>query len=275
MPNKEDKNLLSEKIYFEASTIETIDKSVLNFIEELDLFTDTNEGWKKVPIIWGTAERSFQAKNNKDIRDSLGMLKLPIITVRRTSLVKDMASAGVFQGNVPENDDKQGGSLVISRTINQEKTKNFANADAKKLFGQLNYPYKNEKIVYQTVSVPMPVNVTMTYEITLRTEYQQQMNNLMLPFATKPGTINYVNLTDSGHRYEGFIDGNFANQDNLQDFSSDERKFETKINLKVVGYLVGQGKNREKPHFAIRENAVEVKLPKERLILDPDEWDKY
>ena len=38
---------------------------------------------------------------------------------------------------------------------------------------------------------------------------------------------------------------------------------------------MGQGKNREKPHFAIRENAVEVKLPKERLILDPDEWDKY
>lgn len=275
MPNKEDKNLLSEKIYFEASTIETVDKSVLNFLEELNLSTETNEGWKKVPIIWGTAERSFQAKSNKDIRDNLGMLKLPIITVRRTSLVKDMASAGVFQGNVPENDDKQGGSLVVSRTINQEKTKNFANADAKRLFGQLNYPYKNNKIVYQTVSVPMPVNVTMTYEITLRTEYQQQMNTLMLPFATKPGTINYVNLRDSGHRYEGFIDGNFANQDNLQDFSSDERKFETKINLRVVGYLVGQGKNREKPHFAIRENAVEVKLPKERLILDPDEWDKY
>ena len=275
MPNKEDKNLLSEKIYFDASTIETVDKSVLNFLEELNLSTETNEGWKKVPIIWGTAERSFQAKSNKDIRDNLGMLKLPIITVRRTSLVKDMASAGVFQGNVSENDDKQGGSLVVSRTINQEKTKNFANADAKRLFGQLNYPYKNNKIVYQTVSVPMPVNVTMTYEITLRTEYQQQMNTLMLPFATKPGTINYVNLRDSGHRYEGFIDGNFANQDNLQDFSSDERKFETKINLRVVGYLVGQGKNREKPHFAIRENAVEVKLPKERLILDPDEWDKY
>ena len=251
MPNKEDKNLLSEKIYFDASTIETVDKSVLNFLEELNLSTETNEGWKKVPIIWGTAERSFQAKSNKDIRDNLGMLKLPIITVRRTSLVKDMASAGVFQGNVPENDDKQGGSLVVSRTINQEKTKNFANADAKRLFGQLNYPYKNNKIVYQTVSVPMPVNVTMTYEITLRTEYQQQMNTLMLPFATKPGTINYVNLRDSGHRYEGFIDGNFANQDNLQDFSSDERKFETKINLRVVGYLVGQGKNREKPHFAI------------------------
>ena len=181
MPNKEDKNLLSEKIYFEASTIETVDKSVLNFLEELNLSTETNEGWKKVPIIWGTAERSFQAKSNKDIRDNLGMLKLPIITVRRTSLVKDMASAGVFQGNVPENEDKQGGSLVVSRTINQEKTKNFANADAKRLFGQLNYPYKNNKIVYQTVSVPMPVNVTMTYEITLRTEYQQQMNTLMLP----------------------------------------------------------------------------------------------
>ncbi len=275
MSTKDKNDLESEKIYFEPSTIETIDRSVLNFLEELSLSADSNEGWKKVPVIWGTAERSFQAKSNRDIRDAQGLLKLPIIAVRRTSLVKDAASMGVFQGNVPEDSDEQGGSLVISRVINQEKTKNFANADAKRLFGQANYPYKNKKIVYKTVSVPMPVNVTMTYEITLRTEYQQQMNNLMLPFATKPGTINYVSLIDSGHRYEGFIDGNFSNQDNLQDFSSDERKFETKINLRVVGYLVGQGKNRDKPHFAVRENAVEVKTPKERLILDPDEWDKY
>lgn len=269
----EKKTSISDRTHFEPSTIETIDKSVLSYLDKLRLFADTNEGWKKVPVIWGTAERAYQAKKNKDIRDQQGMLRLPIITVKRNNITKDMPSAGVFQGNVPENDDEQGGSLEVSRVIYQEKTTTFANADAERLFGQRNYPYPNKKIVYKTVSVPMPVNVTVMYEITIRTEYQQQMNNLMLPFITKPGTINYINLEEGQHRYEGFLDPNFANQDNLQNFTSEERKFETKINLKVVGYLVGQENNRDKPHYSIKENIVEVKIPKERIVLDPSEWE--
>ena len=64
-------------------------------------------------------------------------------------------------------------------------------------------------------------------------------------------------------------------QDNLNNFSGEERKFEVKINLKVVGYLVGQSHNREKNFFTIRENFVEVKLPKETVIIDPKELAKY
>ena len=270
---KDEKPLVSSVIHFEPSTIETIDKSVLNYLQELNLFADTNEGWSKVPVIWGTAERAYQVKKNKNIRDQQGMLRLPIITVKRGSITKDMPSAGVFQGNVPEDAGEQGGSLEVSRVIYQEKTSKFANADSERLYSQRNYPYVNKKVVYKTVSVPMPVNVSVMYEITLRTEYQQQMNNLMLPFITKPGTINYINLNADQHRYEGFLDSSFANQDNLQNFSSEERKFETKISLKVIGYLVGQENNREKPHFAVRENTVEVKMPKERIVLDPREWE--
>jgi hypothetical protein len=143
----------------------------------------------------------------------------------------------------------------------------FANADALKLYGQKNFPSQNPKIVYQTVSVPMPVNVEVMYEITLRTEYQQQMNDLMTPFATLPGTVNFVRLTEKDHKYEGFIQETYTSNDNLADFSGDERKFETKITLKVIGYIVGEGKNREKPHYAIKENAVEVKIPRERITL--------
>ena len=110
----------------------------------------------------------------------------------------------------------------------------------------------------------MPVNVEPTYEIVLRTEYQQQMNDLLLPFITSPGTINYVRLESEGHYYEGFLQDQFSPRDNLSDYTSAERKFETSINLRVVGYLVGQGKNREKPHFAVRENAVEVKILKRK-----------
>jgi hypothetical protein len=255
------------KLHFEPSTIETIDRSVLNYVEDLNLFTTTNKGWKKVPVLWGTSERSFLSKDKAEIRDSLGALIYPIISVKRTSFKKDLKSPGIFQGTVPEASDHQGGSLDTQRVIYQEKTTRFANADAAKLHGQTNYPGPNPKIVYRTISVPMPVNVEISYEITIRTEYQQQMNDLMLPFITKPGTVNFVRLTEAQHRYEGFIQSSYQSQDNLSDYSSDERKFETKLALKVIGYLVGEGDNRVKPHYAIRENAVEVKIPRERISL--------
>lgn len=258
---------IDAKIHFEVSTIETIDQSVLNFVESLNLSTTTNKGFKPVPVVWGTAERAYQVKKNKEIRDGQGLLVLPIISIKRMGFTKTRVSAGVFQGNVPEASDDKGGSLNVSRVLYQKKTMEFANADALKLYGQKNFPSQNPKIVYKTVSVPMPVNVEVMYEISLRTEYQQQMNDLMTPFATTPGTVNFVRLTEKDHSYEGFIQENYTSNDNLSDFSADERKFETKIQIKVIGYIVGEGKNREKPHYAIRENAVEIKIPRERISL--------
>ena len=127
-----------KKVHFEPSTIENIDKSVLSFLQKLNLSTDTNEGSKKVPIVWGSAERAYQTKKDKDIRDSRGMLRLPIISVSRTSLAKSMPTKGVFVGNVPENSDEQGGGFFISRIISQKTTRKFANADAKRLNKQEN-----------------------------------------------------------------------------------------------------------------------------------------
>ena len=263
------------KIHFEPSTIETIDRSIYDFIEGLHLSVDTNEGSKQVPVLWGTSERSFLTKDKKDIRDQQGLLKLPLITIRRAGLTKSLASKGAFQGNVIENPDEQGGSLVVSRVINQDKTSKFASADALRREKQENFPQKNNKIVYTTISAPMPVNVEVDYEITLRTEYQQQMNLLILPFVTLPGTINFIRLKSGEHRYEGFIQGQFSSQDNLSNYTSEERKFEMKVQIKVVGYLVGQGNNREKPHFSVRENAVEVVTLKEKTSIDPEELKKH
>ena len=77
-----------EEIPFLPSTIETIDVGLYNWVNEsLDIHTTTNSGFKKVPCLWLTAERSFQIKNNKDLRDSTGKLKLPIISVHRTSML--------------------------------------------------------------------------------------------------------------------------------------------------------------------------------------------
>ena len=79
-------------------------------------------------------------------------------------------------------------------------------------------------------------------------------------------------MRNKGHFYEGFIQGNFAANNNLAGLGQEERKYETRIDIKVLGYLLGEGKNQETPKMVIAENAVEVKIPRERIILgDIDE----
>ena len=94
-----------EKIYFEPSTLETIDQSVYDFVEGLSLHTTTNKGFVRVPVLWGTSERSFLTKDKKEVRDVQGALIFPLISVRRVSLNKPLSSPGAFQGTVPENAD--------------------------------------------------------------------------------------------------------------------------------------------------------------------------
>lgn len=260
--------LATKEIPFAPSTIETIDTAMLAYIEsDLNLFSTTNKGWRKVPVVWASAERAYQSKRGEEIRDNQGTLVLPIITIERTNVVKDPSKKGTIWGNVPANPDHKGGVIPVARLINQVKTSNFANADAARRRGQINYPMKNEKIVYSTVTIPIPVYVSITYSITIRTEYQQQMNELVTPFVTRPGGVNYILIRNQGHRYEGFIQQDFSQENNLSDYSSDERKFTTKVQIEVLGYLIGDDKNEKKPKFVYRENAVEVKMPRERLIL--------
>ena len=281
-----DGNIISETI-IAPSTLETIDQALYNWVDkEANIFSTTNKGWKKSPVIWMSSERSHQVKNRKELRDDNGALILPLITVSRTSVTKDPQNKGIFQANIPPVADYRGGSITVNRRINQDKTANFANADVKRkgryaadgqaARDQITFPSKNEKIVYQSMSIPLPVYVDVEYDITLRTEYQQQMNEMVTPFVTKTGGVNHFLLESDGHRFEGFIDQNFSQENNISTLQADERMYQNTVKIKILGYLIGEGKNQAQPKVVIRENAVEVKIPKERVIYGdiPQDIDK-
>ena len=72
------------------STIEDIDYAMTSWVKkDLDLSATTNEGRKKVEILWQVPERAYQIKNDKDLRDDSGALKLPLISVQRSGITKD------------------------------------------------------------------------------------------------------------------------------------------------------------------------------------------
>jgi hypothetical protein len=279
-----------KQIEFMPSTLEMIDYAMYNWLnEELDLSTTTNEGWKKTPVIWATAERSIQSKEDFKMRDQDGTLILPRITLERTSVVKDLSRKGSVWANIQRINDVKGGSITVARRIKQDKTSNFANADSFRKntdsgTGQKTFPKRdsfgrlleNKKVVYETITMPIPVYLDITYTINVKTEYQQQMNDLVTPFVTKTDGLNYFVLKNENHLYEAFIQGEIGLDNNISSMETEYRKYESKIDIKVLGHVNGEDKNAEQPKVVIRENAVELKIPRERVVFGdiPEHIDK-
>ncbi len=269
-----------QEIEFMPSSLETIDKAMLRFIDEdLNLFTTTNDGFKKTPVLWVTAERAFQIKNNKDLRDKEETLILPLITVNRSNVTKEPNYKGTVYANLYPIDDEKGGTITVARQINQKKTAEFQNALSKRKYGpdnnvaskMFNTNKRNmstAKTVYETITIPIPTWVKVMYQISIRTEYQQQMNELIRPFLTVPGNSRTPKRIEAeGHYYEIFIDGGFSNNSNQASLGMTQRNYETDINIEVLGYLIGEGENQERPKIVKRENAVDIKLGRERTIV--------
>jgi len=256
-----------------ASTLEDIDMALASWVQEdLDISVLTNEGFVKVPLLWQTPERSFQVKNKKELRDDAGALKLPFISVERTSVIKDPNRKGGFQANYYSN--KHNGRIgrwVIARRIVEDKTNNFATVANLRTQGvndgtrQLYYPRVNKRVVVQSLSVPIPIYINVEYKIVLKSEYQQQMNAMAAPFMTRTGQINSFVMRRNGHLYEGFFDQNFTHNNNIANLQEDMRMFSTEITIKVLGYLIGEGESDDRPIVHVEENAVEITYPQEQV----------
>ena len=112
-----DKKVANElqEIEFQPSSLETIDRAMLRFIDEdLNLFTTTNDGFKKVPVLWVTAERAFQIKHNKDLRDKEETLILPLITVNRVNVTKEQNYRGTVFANLYPVNHAKGGTITVA-----------------------------------------------------------------------------------------------------------------------------------------------------------------
>ena len=259
-----------------GSSIEDIDYAMMSWLkEDLELSTLTNEGNKRVPVLWQTPERAFQIKKNHDLRhpidDGGGVITLPVVSIERTGIVKDPARKGGFQAHLySDKRDGRTGRMVIAKRIKQDKTRNFAvvgntrtntSGDRQKYF-----PRVNKKIVIETLTIPIPIYINIDYKIVVKTEYQQQMNDLTQPFMTRTGQINSFVMRRNGHLYEAFIDQGFAHSNNIASLGEDERQFTSEISIKVIGYLIGEGKNDDRPIIRKEENAVEVAFPRETVV---------
>ena len=262
----------SKEVPSHPSTIENIDTAVFRLVNEvLDPYVNTNSGREKVKVIWYASERAFQIKNNKDLRDGVGKLKLPIITIARTSVSKDDNFKGAVQSEFLGHGHED--RIQVKRVIRQDKTQNFTNADFKReTDGTQHGISTSKKVVYETITIPRPVYITCMFEVFIRTEYQQQMNDILPLFITERKR-NFL-IENDGYRYEAFLEPSYG-INNSGDLGEEERMFTSKVSLKVLGYITGNDHNDEDAFIQREESIVEVKISRERVIVgDSKPWDK-
>mgnify|MGYP000471536391 CR=1 FL=1 len=193
------------------SELEDVDFAVYKFVDEsLDIHSKTNKGFGKVPVVWAGSERAHNSKNTEIERDTIGMVTLPIISIERGGIKKSDDSRVIPYAKIDPVGDLRNGSFVINKVIKQDKTSNFSNADAYRQKKQQNFPLyrknKNKKIVYETLTIPIPIYVDIEYKIALRTEYQEQMNDLVTPFIRVTNAHRRVLIPHASNQYEAFIE---------------------------------------------------------------------
>jgi hypothetical protein len=281
MPHREpEKNHLDKKnAIMESSTLETMDIAIFNYVnEKLNPFCTTNKGWRKVPVRWSTAERARLSKEQKQFvdgeQDSQRTLIFPMITIERTSVTKDLSRKGPYWANVPSPSGfGKGNVLTIARKINQDKTGNHQNAYRLRDRNQLNFKIakRDNRVVYRYERVPQPIYLDVGYQIKIRTEYQQQINEIAQVFMRVGEGINYDVVNYLKHKYELFVDADFSQDNSISDLGEEERKYETTVNIKMLGMLLGLGDNQSFPQVQYIENAVEYKQPREYVVWQDEE----
>jgi len=256
-------------ILIPKSTLETIDRALYEWVTDtLDIQATYPDGWKPVPILWAGAERTFQSKNDVNLRDSNGNINLPVITIERTSVNKE--DRGSYYSNIFR--DTKGGTsqaFVIGRKINQRQTTKYSAAKntTQGTKSPFNIRKDNNKVVYETFTIPPPIHVNVLYKIQIKAQYQQQINEILTPILKYPGQINGFMIGNEPHRYEAFVPKSYDASNNITSMGDDEKKYETSIEMKVLGYLLNDDKNSEYLEVEKRQSIVEVRIPRERILI--------
>ena len=271
--NKEE---LSAVYPLRPSTLETIDEALFKYInEELNISCTTNEGFQKVPVIFAGAERAFQIKHDVTLREGGNTLKYPLISIAKNSINQNPANKGRYGSYIPPYflSSVKPSSIEIARVVNQDKTKNFTNADSiRKSATKQNpirqtFPGEDDVAVYNTLEVPMPAFLEVAYSVSLVTNYQQQLNEMLSPFMSNHSTPAVFSIFNDKNRYEAFIDPNYNVENLASGLNTDERVFRASVNMTVLGHIIGADVNQETPNVVVRESAAKIRIQRERVVV--------
>lgn len=250
----ERKTPLKRVIEADEITILSIDKAVYDWFDKKHV---TQIKGRKVPVLFGAWERFAQMQGNKsdeglnNLRDQNGMLKLPIISIRRGDIEPDNERfLPVTLGGEP--------SITIVKKIAESSFNNgqrvpFYNPYVhKQHFGS---KVKKEEPVYEVQRMPWPSFIKVPYTITFWSSYIKHSNMF------HDMIWNDYHLHDLEYKGYYFYSRFDSSSDvgNQEDFSSEERIIRSSFTLLVDGYLINKGNieiDRTSSKIIFEENVI-------------------
>jgi len=254
--------------------LEDVDTALFNlFDKELPLQIDATSttDMKKVPVIFAGGEKWAMIKRNKPLRDKANTLILPLITIGRTGFsqtpTEDMVARGINQKT---------GEIIIRRRldksdrgyqnlINKTSLKGQSNLAVNPLdaivdqlstirtTGEIsNDPTVNSgglllgkkgkmNNAYETIVIPAPQFVTVSYDVIVWTQYTHHMNQVMETIISSflPQVQGWRIDTPKGYWFLANVEeGSFNTETNFEDMSLGERIIKQKFTVKVPAYIL-------------------------------------
>ena len=199
--------------------LKEIDTAVINHIRNVmkPVVRESNE-IIKVPVMYGNEERWKSVRGRGVFRDKNGVIILPIIVIKRTSLTMNPDMPLSFDHDV------KGKYISVVRSSNGW-SKNNRYDRFSVLTGQ--------KPVEEFVKTGMPDFVICSYSIVMMTAFMEQMNDL--------NTIMVEHLEtywgdSNSYRFLSALSGDISNEVQME--SDGERLVRNELTLEIKGYMI-------------------------------------
>ena len=199
--------------------LKEIDTAVINHIRNVmkPVVRESNE-IIKVPVMYGNEERWKSVRGRGVLRDKNGVIILPIIVIKRTSLTMNPDMPLSFDNDV------RGKFISVVRSSNGW-SKNNRYDRFSVLTGQ--------KPVEEFVKTGMPDFVICSYSIVMMTAFMEQMNDL--------NTIMVEHLEtywgdSNSYRFLSALSGDISNEVQME--SDGERLVRNELALEIKGYMI-------------------------------------
>lgn len=268
--------------------LEDIDRAVRDWFDlRVDAHVEdpVSDERRKVPVLFASGERWVTGRDTRGVRDKDGMLILPVMTIRRKSVdpVNSMLALG---SNVA--------TLQVSRKVSPA-TSQLANLDMSRPLSQRRL---RQSAVYDVHTMPFPFNGIVSYEVIVQAQYIIQVNSItekfvsQLEFYDVPTFVMPVPYSPPGGEragagpsevvapehllYEerspldgfyvvGYLDGDFGEDGNLEEFTDQERIVRTSFTFRVPTALTLDPEGT-RPAVQVTRTAFGLSLGDERVL---------
>lgn len=212
---------------------------------------------KKPFVIFATGERFALAKRLRPPRDRNNTLMLPAISIRRTSIEQtsaDITNRGInqFSGPLAIKRRLEKGDRDYQNLVNKLGFKHLSNVPSTRretgelanqtevAQGGLLETRVSSNNMWEIITIPQPQFFTASYEVIFWTSFTQHMNYMIETFMSSflPNDRIHKLVTDKGYWFLAYTEDQYPNQENIDDFTEDERILRYSFTVSVKGYVL-------------------------------------